>query len=379
MQSNMHSKARADQKKTEDRMKLFETALPPGYRLAEYILEKPLASGGFSIVYLARDDQGNKFAIKEYFPNEVVKRNPKQHVVLIDRKLKDNFDIGMRFFFEEARILMGINHPNVVRTTNFFRANSTLYMVMEYVVGKILDKVIKDLNPPQLPEPMIREIFSDIASGLAVLHDKGIVHLDLKPGNIFVRNKAGAMLIDFGASRFIENDAPVIASMYTPGYSAPEQHDSNGKIGACTDIYNFGATLHVVLGAGLPMSSVARMQLANIPDWTIDNSAAFEGSSEDGFLVGKMDIYDHLVARVGHRYSRELIDIIADCMFLFADKRPTSMQVIHDRLLGPYTAPMPIRSAKQPSLFPSKSARSVAMDEIETTKPGFWSRLFQSK
>ena len=117
-------------------------ALPKGYQLQNYKIAKQLSGGGFSIVYLAHDENGASVAIKEYLPSQLVLR---EEGALVQASTAENlatFRYGMKCFFEEGRALAKISHPNVVRVTNFFRANETVYMVMRYERGKTMQEEI---------------------------------------------------------------------------------------------------------------------------------------------------------------------------------------------------------------------------------------------
>src|SRR5437870_1718265 len=96
--------------------------LPAGYVLNGYRIEKPLSSGGFSIVYLARDDKDTPYAIKEYLPSSLPLRGDGVEIAVDEANLAV-FRHGLKCFFEEGRALAMISHPNVVRVENFFRAN----------------------------------------------------------------------------------------------------------------------------------------------------------------------------------------------------------------------------------------------------------------
>lgn len=293
-------------------------ALQQGYQLAEYTLERQLAEGGFSIVYLARDDQGKKHVIKEYFPHELVKRYAQKQVVLLDPKHESMYQLGLQLFFEEGRILRTINHPSVVSVSNFFRANKTVYMVMEYSIGETLETYLQKIPNHAIPEANLRILFAQVVSGLSSIHDKKIVHLDLKPSNIYLRKKGGGMLFDFGASSFI-NDLHTATQTFTPGFSAPEQTDKNGKVGTWTDIYAFGATLHVAMGAGIPPSALMRLKKE---------------------VVGHLPSEDlKLSKKVGHLYSPELITLVERCLAIDISARPINGKEIEILLLGQHSSP----------------------------------------
>ncbi|MGZ5649831.1 MAG: serine/threonine protein kinase, partial [Usitatibacter sp.] len=173
--------------------------LPAGYVLNGYRIEKPLSSGGFSIVYLARDETGTPFAIKEYLPSSLPLRTEGVEVTVAEDDLAI-FRHGLKCFFEEGRGLALISHPNVVRVENFFRANETCYMVMQYVRGRTLQFHIQR-NRHEFTEGFIRRIFIHLMNGLREVHANKLLHLDIKPANIFISMEGRPVLLDFGAAR----------------------------------------------------------------------------------------------------------------------------------------------------------------------------------
>src|SRR5512133_1877515 len=117
--------------------------LPPGFQLDGYRIEHQLSLGGFSIVYLATDEEGRFVAIKEYLPNSLALRGEGEINPVISEEHMPAFRYGMKCFFEEGRALAKLSHPNVIRVLNFFRANETVYMVMEYENGRTLQEFIQ--------------------------------------------------------------------------------------------------------------------------------------------------------------------------------------------------------------------------------------------
>ena len=117
--------------------------LPPGYRLGDYRIEKQLSQGGFSIVYLASDAQDQPVAIKEYLPARLAERSGADPNPVVSAEHQAAFNQGMMSFFEEGRVLAQLDHPNVVRVLNFFRANQTAYLVMRYERGRTLQSHIQ--------------------------------------------------------------------------------------------------------------------------------------------------------------------------------------------------------------------------------------------
>jgi serine/threonine protein kinase len=258
--------------------------LPDGLEIGGYRIVKKIASGGFSIVYLAYDGDGNAVAIKEYLPSVLALRAPGELAPVIAKANLPVFRIGLKCFFEEGRALARIVHPNVVRVLNFFRANDTVYMVMAYESGHSLQEYAARLvaKGSRAGEPFIRQVFNGVCAGLREVHANKLLHLDLKPANIYLRTDGSPMLLDFGAARqTIHTDAPTLAPMYTPGFAAPELYAKGGALGPWTDIYSIGAAMFACM-AGAPPQPADQRRAA---DATIDPIAKLEGAYTPGLVA----------------------------------------------------------------------------------------------
>jgi len=156
------------------------------------------------------------------------------------------FRIGLKCFFEEGRALAKISHPNVVRVLNFFRANETVYMVMAYESGHSLQDHIQRQRSKgrNCSEAFVRQIFTQVLKGLREVHTNKLLHLDLKPANIYLRTDGTPMLLDFGAARqTVNTDSPKLMPMYTPGFAPPELYSKTEALGPWTDVYSIGASI----------------------------------------------------------------------------------------------------------------------------------------
>jgi serine/threonine protein kinase len=235
--------------------------LPAGYVLNGYRIEKPLSSGGFSIVYLARDEAGTPFAIKEYLPSTMPLRTEGTEVLVTDEGNLSLFRHGLKCFFEEGRALAMISHPNVVRVENFFRANETCYMVMQYVRGRTLQFHIQR-NRHEFTEGFIRKSFTYLMNGLREVHANKLLHLDIKPANIFISMEGRPVLLDFGAARItLSEEAMKLKPMYTAGFAAPEHYRFKpGELGPWSDIYSVGATMYTCIAGTPPQAGDQREQ-----------------------------------------------------------------------------------------------------------------------
>jgi len=234
--------------------------LPQGYKLGEYIIDRRIGGGGFSLVYLAFTADGQPVAVKEYLPGGVVERGRGGTVRPISDDKENSFRYGMKCFFDEGRALANIRHPNVVRVMNFFRANDTVYMVMKYERGKTLQKHISGLKDEPMRESFIRHVFVQVLNGLREVHTHKILHLDIKPSNLYIRLDGSPVLIDFGAARqTLTQEESKLQPMYTPGFAAPEQYHNRERLGPWTDIYSIGASLYACLSGYPPQAADARL------------------------------------------------------------------------------------------------------------------------
>ncbi len=280
-------------------------ALPEGLELGGYRIVKKIAVGGFSIVYHATDENGQDVAVKEYLPAALAKRSHGQLAPVVAPEHAELFRLGMKFFFDEGRALAAITHPNVVRVLNFFRANDTVYMVMGYEQGRSLHEHIARRKQkgvkPLVSERSIRIAFAQIMDALREVHTHKLLHLDLKPANIYLRSDGTPILLDFGAARqTLHADLSNLHPMYTPGFAAPELH-AKRELGPWTDIYSIGASIFCCMLGTPPQSSIERKR-------------------DD-----HMETYFRELERL---YSKELIALVRWSLALDPLKRPQSVYAL---------------------------------------------------
>jgi serine/threonine protein kinase len=281
--------------------------LPPGYRLGDYCIEEQLSQGGFSIVYLARDAQEQPVAIKEYLPVGLAERCGENAVPAIRAEHQTAFDQGMMSFFEEGRMLAKLDHPNVVRILDFFRANQTAYLVMRYERGRTLQTHIQK-HSGELGESFIRSVFVRLLNGLREVHMHKLLHLDIKPANIYLRRNGHPVLLDFGATRQgLGISKFALTAVHTRGFAAPEQMGSGEALGPWTDIYAVGATLYSCLAKGAPLSADLRLV---------------------------KDELEPALRRWHRQYSPQLLELIDWCMTLPMVARPQSVFALQKVLSG---------------------------------------------
>jgi serine/threonine protein kinase len=166
----------------------------------------------------------------------------------------------MKCFFEEGRSLAKLSHPNVIRVLNFFRANETVYLVMHYEQGRTLQEFIQK-HQGNISERFIRGLFTRMLNGLREVHAHKLLHLDLKPSNIYLRSNNTPVLIDFGAARqTLFTEEPILKPMYTPGYASPEHYGTRENIGPWSDIYSVGASMYACMAGTPPLAADERLK-----------------------------------------------------------------------------------------------------------------------
>jgi serine/threonine protein kinase len=235
-------------------------ALPPGFLLAEYRIERVLGSGGFGITYLAEDTVlHKKLAIKEYLPVDFALRLNVPNVAARSRGVEDDFRWGLDRFLDEARTLARFRHPNLVPVLRFFEAHGTAYMVMEYERGDTLAQLVGELEEAY-DESSARALLLPLLDGLAAVHEAGFLHRDIKPANIVVRPGRVPVLIDFGAARqALGGRSRSMTNIVTPRYAPIEQYGTDQKQGPWSDIYGMAAVMHTMLTGEPPPDAVSRL------------------------------------------------------------------------------------------------------------------------
>ncbi|KAG1649547.1 Serine/threonine phosphatase stp [Nymphon striatum] len=221
--------------------------LPVGYKLQDYVIRQVLSTGGFSLVYLAEDKNKQTVAIKEYMPTSLALREDGATVMLDNEDDSATFKHGLKCFFEEGLALANIDHKNIVRVTNFFRENNTVYMVMQYERGKSLQEYILSQEEP-VNEKFVRRVFGELLNGLREVHLQKMLHLDIKPANLYIRLDGSPVLLDFGSARqTLTLSQSKLSPSYTPGFAPPEQYFDRKQLGPWSDIYSVGASMYSCL------------------------------------------------------------------------------------------------------------------------------------
>ena len=317
-------------------------ALPVSTVLRDYVIESELGSGGFSIVYLARHHLNPDwlYAIKEYLPGELaVRARDGTTVHPVNTEAQEAFDDGLRRFRDEAEQLRKFrNEPYIVSCLNYFEQNGTSYLVMDHDDGLPLLKLLRRREEAGQPftEKDLLAVVEPLLEGLTAVHRAGVLHRDIKPGNIFVRRQdditgrpAHPVLIDFGAAkqnylaRHSRSRAP-----YTPGYAAYEQVSSMGEIGPWTDVYALGALMWRMVVGGCPDDS--RLHVPDESPSTGHESLRWSPTPREvekrayAMNRGMADPMPSAVALGAGRFSHHLLKAIDKCLALYPEDRVQS-------------------------------------------------------
>ncbi len=276
-----------------------------GYRIV-----RKVAAGGFGVVYLAVDVEGQQVAVKEYLPSSLATRSPGELLPEVQAEKLSLYRLGLKSFFEEGRSLAQISHASVVSVLNFFRENETVYMVMNYLEGASLQDFIitaRDLKRAKVfRESTIRSLFDEILRGLRIVHQHKMLHLDIKPANIFITDDNKSVLIDFGAAReVLSKEGNFIRPMYTPGFAAPEMYRRDASMGPWTDIYAIGACIYACMNGYPPNEAPQRLD-------------------KDRIAIA--------LTRLRGVYSDNLIEVVEWCMSLDPLSRPQSVFALQKEL-----------------------------------------------
>ncbi|MCK5877379.1 MAG: serine/threonine protein kinase, partial [Candidatus Marithrix sp.] len=225
----------------------------------QYVIGITLGQGGFGTTYLGLDQRlQKKVAIKEYLPTTLATRNVITANIIPLKKLENTFNKGLHLFIDEARHLAKFDHSNIVRVINFFEANQTGYMVMDYLEGLNPETIINQVGG-NLPVKEALDIILPLLDALEEVHTQHIYHRDISIQNVRILKSGVPVLIDFGAARHVVGgQSHTLDLVLKHGYSPLEQYSGRGKIGPWTDIYASGALLYLMITGKLPPAATDR-------------------------------------------------------------------------------------------------------------------------
>jgi len=296
-------------------------ALSAGTRLDEFEIVRVLGTGGFGIVYLARDHVLLRdVAIKEYMPAALAGRGEGATVSLRSPGFDDLFSRGLESFLSEARLLASFDHRSLVKVHRFWRSNGTAYMAMQYYCGETLKDARARMSAAP-DEAWIDRFIEALLGVLDLLHGEGVYHRDISPDNILLLDDGRPVLLDLGSARRVMVDSPQSFTAHLKPQFAPiEQYaeEAGGmRQGPWTDLYALGATLYFLLTGRAPTPSVVR---------------------------AVRDVLPPLAAQAGSTMPRvraSLLSVIDWMLALAPEQRPQSVLAMRRALSGEVPAPPP--------------------------------------
>ena len=236
--------------------------LPAGTRIHDYRIDRVLGEGGFGIVYLATDVVlERQVAIKEYLPSSMAARAGQSLTVLVkSAEYEETFQIGLRSFVNEAKLLARFDHPALLKVHQFWEENGTAYMAMPYYQGPTLKLSLARLGR-QPTEREVRAWLMPLLDALEVLHAAHCYHRDIAPDNILLTDH-GPLLLDFGAARrVIGEQTHALTAMLKPGFAPIEQYGDMPGVtqGPWTDIFALASVLYAAISGRRTVASVERL------------------------------------------------------------------------------------------------------------------------
>jgi hypothetical protein len=230
-------------------------ALPAGAKLFEFEIESVLGYASLGITYRATDTLLREaVAIKEYLPNELAARLPEGAVRAKSDEKQEEFRTKLKTFLEEARVMALFRDDHIVRVRRYFEMNGTGYIVLDLEQGLTLSQLV---GYYPLPENKFYDIFYAILDGVEVIHNRAILHNDLNPDNIMLRDDGSVVIIDFNAARDLgSNYITAVASAYSP----PEHQGVGGQPGPWSDLYALGAIAYRCVTGSAPPDSRQRLR-----------------------------------------------------------------------------------------------------------------------
>ncbi len=265
--------------------------------IGKYKILAPLGSGGFGTVFLAEDT---------WIDKKVALKVPH----------RQSLDFGE--LLREPRLLATLSHPNVVTVLTAERIEDVFFIVMEYVAGETLEAISDREGPLDLGRAL--DFACQICNAVDHAHQQGIIHRDLRPGNVLVTESGIAKVADFGTSRFLEIAAHGTTVIGSPPYMAPEQF--HGKAVFASDVYSLGVTMYQLLAGRLPYEAPAPGDIDKLMRGELTTSPRLHNPKIPKVIADV--VLKAMAPDVSQRYARahDLLDAILAARPVGAGRRP---------------------------------------------------------
>lgn len=241
--------------------------LRPGTVLnRKYLVGYAIGEGGFGITYIGRDTTLDvRVAIKEFYPSGYTNRNSYEEsaVTVGSQRQREVFEKGKeRFLFEARNVAKFSSEKGIVDVRDYFEANGTAYIIMEYLEGIDLNKYLNTYGV--IPAERVFDLMLPIMRSLEKINAAGIIHRDISPDNIMYLKDGALKLMDFGSARYFTNEEKEMSIMLKQGYAPEEQYRKNGRQGPWTDVYGMCATIYRCITGVVPEDGLDRFHDDNL-------------------------------------------------------------------------------------------------------------------
>ena len=328
-----------------------------------YLVGRALGQGGFGITYLGWNRYlDKKVAIKEYYPSAFVDRNAAHDTTVVCRteQMEGFFTENRKRFLREAKTLAKLEEvPQIVSILDFFEANHTAYIVMEYLQGSDLRDYIQKQGGRLSPTQTLN-IMRPVMAALVKVHEAGLVHRDISPDNIMLQYDGSVKLMDFGAVRSVNNAAvdkeltQATQAIVKHGFAPIEQYSARGSIGPWSDEYALCATMYYCMTGRVPMNATDRIEEESEINW--DEIQGLTAQQKEILRKGT-------AIRAKDRYHD--IRQLMDALFAPPVQKPVPQPTVQKPVPQPQP-PVPQPPVPQPVFVPEPPAR----EEKKSKKSG---------
>ena len=313
------------------------SSLKPDTLVGTYKIIQAVDSNSHSVVYRARiDDTDEEILLQEFAPTDLVRRQRDDQIVRPQRGKDKIFEEGLALFLQEARVLSQIRDPYVARVREYAEARGTAFIAMDLEQGQSLDEHLNQVG--KIEEKELRKLFVPLLKGLRVIHAADLLHRDINPKSIFVRDAGPPLILGFGSTQRALSAAEIgLESRVTPGFSPIEQYHQDGRVGPWTDLYAVGAVLYKCISGITPIDAPKRV------------TAIAEGKEDP--LVPAI--------KIGHgEYHKSILSCIDWLLQPVIDKRPASAGAILGPLAEPHRQKVAKEEPRKVAPLPQKERKS---------------------
>ena len=336
-------------------------------RIGNYTIIDCVDINSHSVVYRARvGDTHEQVWLQEYIPLDLAVRQQGSAIVQARPGRSKIFEDGLTLFLQEARILSQIRDPYIARVREYTEAGGTAFIAMDQEQGTTLENQLDQYG--ELTDEALHKLFIPILKGLRVIHSHGLLHRDINPGNIFMRENGPPLLLGFGSThRALPPGEVSLESRVTPGYSAIEQYHDESNLGPWTDLYAFGATLYRCISSRTPI--IATERVTAIAEGRPDPLEPAVKTGQGKYEAGLLRTIDRLLQPVIKSRPQSASDVLAP----YSEIPDPRQEELKDELQQ-FTDDVALSELKlhPPKLYADPKSRVTPKQAPSSSNPLFW-------